>query len=302
MTTKLLTIFTRTPLHVGAGSSVGAIDQPVVRERHTRFPAIPGSSIKGVVASLWPEQVQAVDKDNAGNETPRVKKNQPVMIRATSPSALFGSDDDKNQKSGILAFGEAKLLAFPVRSAKGCFAFATSPICLERFKREKSLQLAVPRPSGSTKCLAGSDVLFGSKGVGQSVLEEYCFESEGDFPSDWADELARLLPDDPILAGSKNRFILLADEDLTYFAVNACQVSQHVSIDSQTGTAVNGKLFNQEEVPAETLFFAPVTYLREVDDEKALRDDFEKKLGTESLIQFGGKGSTGIGYCSVKLG
>jgi hypothetical protein len=32
MQTKVLYLFTRTPLHVGAGSSVGAIDQPVQRE------------------------------------------------------------------------------------------------------------------------------------------------------------------------------------------------------------------------------------------------------------------------------
>ena len=49
MNTKNLVILTRTPLHVGAGSSVGAVDQPVQRERHTGFPIIPGSSIKGVM-------------------------------------------------------------------------------------------------------------------------------------------------------------------------------------------------------------------------------------------------------------
>ena len=56
MTTKLLTIFTRTPLHVGAGSSVGAVDQPIFRERHTRFPVIPGSALKGVLADLFMEE------------------------------------------------------------------------------------------------------------------------------------------------------------------------------------------------------------------------------------------------------
>jgi len=46
---RILYLFTRTPLHVGAGSSVGAIDQPIQRERHTGFPTIPGSSLKGVL-------------------------------------------------------------------------------------------------------------------------------------------------------------------------------------------------------------------------------------------------------------
>ena len=48
--TRILYLFTRTPLHVGAGSSVGAIDQPVQRERHTGFPVIPASSLKGSFA------------------------------------------------------------------------------------------------------------------------------------------------------------------------------------------------------------------------------------------------------------
>lgn len=294
MTTKLLTIFTRTPLHVGAGSSVGAVDQPIIRERHTRFPVIPGSSLKGVIASLWPEQVQAKDKN--GNPVMDKKTGKPAMIRDEVPMALFGSDDQGDQKAGAVAIGEAKLVAFPVRSAKGCFAFVTSPICLERFARDAGIaDLRVPALAGDMTCLAGSDVLFEDK---FAVLEEYRFESKGAFPTEWAEKIASLLPGDPILAGSKNRLVLLSDGDLTYFAVNACQVSQHVSIDSSTGTAANGKLFNQEEVPSETLFYAPVTYMR---DSKHLQQ-FESRLREESLIQFGGKGSTGIGYCSVRLG
>lgn len=293
MNTKLLTLFTRTPLHVGAGASVGAVDQPIIRERHTRFPVIPGSSLKGVLADLWPEQVQAKDKD----EQPRTDKSgKPIMIRADIPTELFGSDDEKNQKAGSVAIGEAKLLLFPVRSARGCFAFVTSPICLERFKRDSGCTLEVPSIPETMTCLAGSDVLFKEKSA--VVLEEYRFTNQEEFPSVWAEKLAGLLSEDPILAGSKKRFVLLADEDLTYFAVNACQVSQHVSIDSKTGTAAHGKLFNQEEVPSETLFYAPVTYLR---DSKHL-PDFESRVNQETLVQFGGKGSTGIGYCSVKLG
>ena len=55
MSTQVLAIFTRTPLHVGCGSSVGAVDQPVVREHHTGYPVIPGSALKGVLADLWLE-------------------------------------------------------------------------------------------------------------------------------------------------------------------------------------------------------------------------------------------------------
>ncbi|WP_461831649.1 RAMP superfamily CRISPR-associated protein, partial [Aquifex sp.] len=38
-----------TPLHIGIGTSLGYIDLPIYREAHTDFPAIPSSSIKGVL-------------------------------------------------------------------------------------------------------------------------------------------------------------------------------------------------------------------------------------------------------------
>jgi CRISPR-associated protein Cmr4 len=84
---------------------------------------------------------------------------------------------------------------------------------------------------------------------------------------------------------------------MKFFAENACQISQHVSINSQTGTAENGKLFNQEEVPSETLFYASITEL----DKNVDYTNFINKFKETSLVQFGGKGTTGIGYCSVKL-
>ena len=273
MNTKLMTIFTRTPLHVGCGSSVGAVDQPVARERHTRFPIIPGSAIKGVLADLWTENNKRTEKGKL----------------------YFGEDDCKaDAKSGTMAFGEARILAFPVRSAKGCFAFVTSPLCLERYKRDAGLDLPVPELKDGQTCLAGADVTF--KEHGAVVLEEYRFEKAGEFPSDWSKKLCSLA-DDAVLNGGENRFVLVHDEDMSFFAENACQISQHVSIDSKTGTAAEGKLFNQEEVPSETLFYAPLTELR-TDVEYT---PFSDQMAKSPLVQFGGKGTTGIGYCSVKL-
>ena len=274
MNTKLMTIFTRTPLHVGCGSSVGAVDQPVVRERHTRFPIIPGSAIKGVLAELWLDE----------------KYN-----RTEGGKLYFGEDDCKAKaKSGVIAFGEARLLAFPVRSAKGCFAFVTSPLSLERFKRDAGLDLAVPELKDGQTCLAGADVVFSERNA--VVLEEYRFEKTGEFPADWAEKLCSLA-DDAVLNGGKNRFVLVHDEDLSFFAEHACQISQHVSIDAETGTAAEGKLFNQEEVPSETLFYAPLTELSASVDYAP----FIVKMNASPLVQFGGKGTTGIGYCSMKL-
>ena len=73
MQTKIMSIFTRTPLHVGCGSSVGAVDQPVVRERHTGYPVIPGSAIKGVLADLWNKEGKDVRKISKKNRVEYVR-------------------------------------------------------------------------------------------------------------------------------------------------------------------------------------------------------------------------------------
>lgn len=79
---------------------------------------------------------------------------------------------------------------------------------------------------------------------------------------------------------------------------NACEVSQHVGIDPQKGTAKPGALFNLEAVPAETLFFAPVTSLARASSELT---DVEKLLAEKPVMQFGGDSTTGLGFCTVKL-
>jgi CRISPR-associated protein Cmr4 len=270
MKQKLLHIFTRTPLHVGAGASVGAIDQPVQRERHTGFPIIPGSSVKGVLR----DHLRSLGKDALND--------------------LFGKGaDGEDFTAGKISFGEARLLAFPVRSAKGSFALATSALTLQRFARDAGNKTPVPPAPADMTCLAGDKLVFDKKGV---VLEEYRYNVTGAFPSEWEEVLTQLLGD-AVLTGAKGRFVLLADGDLSHFAMNACQVSQHVRIDDETGTAKKGGLFDEETVPSECLFYAPLTLLSRGAEDNAVF----KALENEQLVQFGGGGSTGLGFCTIKL-
>jgi len=271
MQTRILYLFTRTPLHVGAGASVGAIDQPVQRERHTGFPVVPGSSVKGVL------------------------RDHLKAIGADATDRLFGTGaDGEKMTAGHLSFGEARLVAFPVRSAKGAFALAVSPLTLRRLARDAGWSLEVPEMPDDMRCRAGSKLVIPGKDA--VVLEEYRFGVEGEFPAEWEDKLTSLLSD-AVLSGAAGRFVLLSDGDLSHFAVNACQVNQHVRINHETGTADDGGLFNEETVPSETLFYAALTVLREESSENSV---FEK-LSDEQLVQFGGDGTTGLGFCTVKL-
>jgi len=270
MNTKILYLFTRTPLHVGAGSSVGAIDQPIIRERHTGFPVIPGSSIKGVLRdALLREDKNKSDK-------------------------LFGVQDN----AGMLAIGEAKLVAFPVRSAKGSFAFITCPLALERLRRAGGVNgTAVPDEPEDMTCLSGPAVTINRNNQKGVVLEEYKFSSKDAFPQAWETALLGLL-DDPVWKIGKGRFVLLCNGDFSHFVKNTCEVSQHVAIAPDTGTAKPRALFNLEAVPAETLFFATVTQLARAGNEM---EEFAQSMQNKPIIQLGGDSTTGLGFCSIKL-
>ncbi len=280
MTTKILTLFTRTPLHVGAGASVGAIDQPIIRERHTGFPIIPGSSLKGVLRDHLATSGQ-------------------IPLTPAAIDRFFGTGSDGvNFEAGRISFGEAKLLVFPVRSARGAFALATCNLALQRYAREANLTLTIPPAPREGESLAGAKLTLadasGKKGV---VIEEYRFDFAGDFPQEWEKHLSSLL-NDAVLRGATGRFVLLSDGDFAHFALNGCPVQQHVRIDAETGTADSGGLFNEEVVPSEALFFAPLTLLRQTEVKNPVFDALE----TEQLIQFGGNGTIGLGYCTAKLG
>ena len=278
MKTKVMTIFTRTPLHVGCGSSVGAVDQPVARERHTRFPIIPGSAIKGVLADLW--------LDRSDPEKP---------VRTKEGKYLLGEDDnDSKAAAGSLLIGEGKLLAFPVRSAKHCFAWLTCPLVLKRFTADKRLTaFEVPDKVENGKAMAPEGLRIN----GNVIFEEYPLASSQPVPQAIIDELAKLSDEPTWKDEVKDRLAIVSDEMFAYFAENACEIANHNRIDDKTGVVADKALFSQENVPSETMFYA-VFNSRNADD----FDKLEAKLkGEKNLLQVGADMTTGLGWCSVEM-
>lgn len=302
---RLLYIFTRTPLHVGAGSSVGAIDQPIIRERHTGFPVIPASSLKGSFADVWNDALES-----EGTKRVRVTADG----RRTDAAWLFGSDTDKHAAAGALQFSEARLLAFPIRSAKGSFAWITSPLLLQRavrdgvFAKTATDKLAEPSDDEAVFDSGVSNKLA----IGtQIVLEEYTFKLKGWLGvASLGKAMASLLSDDPIWQQTADRLVILSNGMMSYFARNACEVAQHVAIDDQKGTAKPGALFNQENVPSEAFFYSVLhaTPERISKVENGARrtatsalDAFKLKIDQVPVFQFGADASTGLGFCTVSV-
>ncbi len=260
MENKIMAIFTRTPLHVGAGNSVGAIDSPIMRERHTKIPIIPGSSLKGVLKDLF-----------NGNSEQKI---------------LFGKDDS----AGKLLIGEARVLAFPVRSAKGSFAWITSPLTLARYERDSGVKMNIDKLDGleDSQCFGAQDVVLGK----DVVLEEYKFESQG-LSEDIALKLEKTF-DDKIWKTVATRLVIVNDEIFSYFCENACEVVTRIKVNDETGVVDKGALFNQEQVPSETMFYAVIG------EQKTGYIETLKKVLPE-VLQIGGDETIGLGFCSVSM-
>jgi CRISPR-associated protein Cmr4 len=288
MNKMIMTLFARTPVHVGAGSSVGAVDSPIQRERHTRIPIIPGSSLKGVLADLW-----SVDYEK--NEKGKLKRKE------GSPSAwLFGNESDENAASGALLIGEARVLAFPVRSAKGMFAWITCPLVLRRFQRETNATFEIPDVKGET-----AHAFDAVKIKDSVVLEEYAFKVDHAPDALIINAVEELVPNDPVWSGVKDQLVIVSDEIFQHFCEHACEVVTRIKINDETGTVDGGALFNQEQVPSETLFYTVILAQDEKKKDGGSRkanealSDLKTKLESEKWLQVGGDATIGLGFCTV---
>lgn len=313
MTSKILYIFTRTPLHVGAGASVGAIDQPVQRERHTGFPIIPASSLKGSFADQWP----ATHGDGKRLSTKPVEergKKKTIVVSADDSAWLFGSNTTDLSFAGSLLFSEARLLAFPIRSARGSYGWITCPLMLQRAARDGVITNTIPQEPKDDEALFMEEgplaLQTDVKGIQrhQVVLEDYCFSHTGSYRNELASALAQLVPNDALFASISERLVVLSNGMMSHFATTACEIAQHVRISDETGTAEETGLFNQENVPADTLFYSILRatagrgeYFKGKTPDEAVTE-FEAKLASaQHLFQFGGDASTGLGFCSVAI-
>ena len=296
MNTKLLTIFTRSPLHVGAGSSVGAVDQPIVRERHTRFPVIPGSTIKGVLADLWLElnpdgsvNFKETKKTVKGDDGMESEKTIYESVRDAEGIEILGSADNKAASAGSLLIGEGKLAAFPVRSAKGCWAWLTCPLVLGR--------LGIALNDDESKRLTDESALVPDplKVSGYAVFEEYPLVAVATLPKKVVD-VYKEFSDDPLWKDNVEKHLaVVSDEMFQYFAQNACEIANHNRIDDKTGVVAQRAFFSQENVPSEAMFYSVLNTHK-----PGVFQKLEEKLKKRDfLLQIGADMTTGLGWCSV---
>jgi CRISPR-associated protein Cmr4 len=204
-----------------------------------------------------------------------------------------------------------------VRSAKGSFAWLTCPLAIQRYARERGVALpssvASVFPCSEEDCLAGDDVVFkktaaaGNQPVNAVVLEEYGFTVKGGVPPAVAELLSGILPEDELWKSMPKRLVIVTDGIYSHFCATACEVQQRIQINDQTGVVRDGALFNQENVPSETLFYAVVAERARVragaDSERkdGIKELAAKLKSVNNILQIGGDETIGLGFCSVVL-
>ena len=290
---RLLFLYAVTPVHMGAGQAIGVIDNPIQRERHTNHPNMAGSGLKGAI------------RHHLGTSW-----EKPLVNR------IFGPETDSSDYAGAISFGDAQLVAFPVRSLKQAFVYAVSPVTLARLKRLATLAKVnadwdVPSVESDKCCVTDKRVLSNGNN-GKLVLEAFEYDVE-DSASTVLKTVAAWLADNALPQDAAHQYfrdkiktdlVLLPDDAFSHFVENATVVEPHVRIDDESGTAADGGLFYTENLPPESLLIAPVfaSIERFAKDKKPeAHMDAEQVMGKladslgDKLIQVGGDATTGRG-------
>lgn len=302
---RLLGLLAETAIHAGVGVQVGVVDLPIQRERHTGWPTIYGSGLKGVL------------RDEA----------RPAGWSAEEVIAVFGPEPDRpgetregqrgdERRAGVLAISDARILLFPVRAAGMAFAWITCPLALARLARdaEHAGLPAPPRVQGTPE--AGKRGLVVPAWPGRdrrAFIEEFVYDAS---PSEELQQLARwigarLMPTGPAYAYWRDQLpqalALLHDDDFTDFVRYATEIVTRVQL-GESKTVKRGALWSEEHLPADTLLYAFVAAWRSdgaapesVRTPEALMRRLETLVDQRSVIQIGGKETVGRGFVALRL-
>ncbi len=298
---RLMGLYSEAALHPGTGSNTGAIDLPIQRERHTGFPLIPASSLKGSLRERAELTWSARD--------PRV-------------TVLFGPEVNATGggNAGAIGFGETQLVAFPVRSTSQIFVWVTCPLVLDRLGRNlarvgrQGFPAVTDRPRNNDEALAPQPQ-GKSKGnglAGTLVLEDLSFTKQD---KQSVHEIAawmatNLLPSSHVEMRTKleKHLLLVSDENFEHLVRVATQISARIKLnDKKTTTGGGGNLWYEETLPRDCLFMtamrleAPRPPVGNINNPRDVEAEFTKLFASEPYIQLGGNETVGQGWCAVQL-
>ncbi|KUJ94889.1 MAG: CRISPR-associated RAMP protein, Cmr4 family [Desulfonauticus sp. 38_4375] len=289
---SILSFYAISPIHAGSGASVATVDLPIQRERHTGYPIIQASGVKGAMR----DHFRNFFEDNKDN------KNVKEVI-----NYIFGSDkqDDWSEKEslpGAISLSDAKLLAFPVRSNVAPFVWVTCPTVLERFKRDleylgikKNLTYdSVSKNKAIT--LKGAETFKGNYDV---LLEEALVKIDNNTEEN-KDELVEFICENFL---EIKTLLLISDEMFDYCVTCCTEIQTNIKINAEKGTAEDGSPRYQEFLPADSFLYSLVCFSAQSKDKnsfaaKTIKDYIQSNI--KDFLQIGGDVTLGKGICNIK--
>lgn len=275
---SICTFYAISPIHAGSGASTSAVDLPIQRERHTNWPHIQASGVKGAMRDHY--------RRFAGND-----QNNTINF-------IFGSDkgNDADQEGfdgdrpGAISFSDAKLLAFPMRSNVAPFVWVTCPAVLKRLKND--LEFSGFPTFDDIPHLKKENALKLSGAFPEKVILEDAVVKIPELDTGF--ELPKGFPD-------LDKFLLISDEMFEYCVSCCTEIQTQIKIDSKKGTAQDGALRYQELLPADTLMYSIVYYSRSSGLEPLQAETIQNHIETviKDFIQIGGDETLGRGICRI---
>lgn len=254
-----------TPCHAGSGSALGVVDLPIQRERHTNWPMIQASGVKGAFRANFDRY-----KNNLSDE----EKAKVKEINKLADS-IFGTSEGTGY-AGSSSFSDAKILAYPMRSDVSPFVWMTCPAVLKRLQRDLSFTGENIEKCKIPEVKENEAVLIKGSISGNVLLEDYEVKVLNDKKVEGLD----------VYFEGADRLILVSDEVFNYGVTNCTQIMAQIKIDSKTGTTAEGSLRYQEELPSDTLMYTVIHWgdsKNTVEDK--LKADTIKRFITEEVIK-----------------
>lgn len=319
-TAKPLFLIVETPLHAGSGTELGVVDLPIQREKHTDYPKIEGSGLKGSIREIFETQPNKEQIELGWNISVESDKYRQAI------QLTFGPEQG-DLHAGALGFTDARLLLFPVKSVSGIFAWITCPAVLSRFKIDLELcgisfldEIPNPNQIPNESNLIVSD--------NKIVLEEYTFDVAQDSAvnalANWM--ATNVLPSDSTYDYWRDKItkdlVVLNDNDFRDFVTLSTEVIARIKMDPNTGTVDKkiGGLWYEEYLPSDSIMYSlalTTPIFQEDESEKGIfalkqeeidegREESEKVMeffedGLPAVIQIGGNATIGKGIVRTKI-
>lgn len=288
MQTRIFHLQALSALHVGTGQGIGVVDLPIARAKATNLPIVAGSALKGVLRDEAKSQMDLSDQDI---------------------QTLFGPNNTEATHAGAIAFGDAQLLLLPIRSFAGTVAYATCPYILRQYQRDVGGNLDIPKLEADKARVSEGSALFVANS--KMALEDLDIEAyETGLATQWAEKITEQLYPEGVAQfelwrdAVTSRFVILPDDIFSFLADTATEIRTRIRIDRDTRVVMNGALWTEENLPAETVLWGVlgISASRKKEEQRPTEDLAALlPVNQELSLQIGGKHTVGRGLCRLLL-